>query len=114
MHMRSSILALVLPLLAAGPAMAGDNPPHATPASDLTIVQCTEQPTALGPYGDGTASGELFAIYAEEINAEVLIYPEDLFEAEPTPPREPFHTEQAQVRGEGWFDPYAVEGPDGG
>lgn len=98
--MRSFILTLALVLLAVTPALA----------DDLSIGQCVEAPTAVGPYGDGTPAGELFALYAEEINPRVLVYPEELILPDEGPGPSA-GLREAQLDGEGWYDPYGPEGP---
>jgi hypothetical protein len=92
-------------LLAAALLSAGG----AATAGEPGFMQCEALPQSPGPYGDGTVAGELFGIYAAEINPGVLVYPEDL----DAPVSRGFDLEAAQVKGEGWFDPYATEGPGG-
>lgn len=61
---------LLAAALLAFPALAA-----ASPADPF--AQCRERPLSSGPYGDGSPAGELFALYAEEINPAVLIFPEE-------------------------------------
>jgi hypothetical protein len=102
--MRSFILTLALLLLAVTPALAGER------GDTLAFGQCVEVPTAGGPYGDGTPAGELFALYAEEINPGVLVYPEELILPDEGPGPSA-GLREAQLDGEGWYDPYGPEGP---
>jgi hypothetical protein len=100
---RHPSLLLAAALLSAGGGMAA--------ADEPAFLRCDILPESPGPYGDGTAAGELFGIYAAEINPEVLVYPEELYEREETPRQRGFDVEEAHVKGEGWFDAYATEGP---
>ncbi len=81
--MRVLLLAATLLAATTSLSLAGDSAAASTPAG-ATIGLCFGLPEADSIYGDGTAAGELFAIYATEINPDVLIFDE--------PTRRPAHT----------------------
>lgn len=68
----ATLLAATPTLVQAGPAVG------ATADQDLAFTLCYAMPDSGGPFGDGTPAGELFALYATEINSDVLIFDEPL------------------------------------
>lgn len=81
--MRTLLLAATL--LAAPPALVQADPAiGAAEDQDVAFTLCYAMPDSGGPFGDGTPAGELFALYATEINSDVLIFGEPQPEAPAT------------------------------
>lgn len=98
-------LLLAASLLAATPALTLAGPATVPPgqggqgsgAPELAFTLCYGLPESGGPFGDGTPAGELFALYATQINPDVLIFGEPLPDEPAAAPREAWLT--GPVRG---------------